>query len=149
MDALVQQLSGLLLKAIPTIVLLIFVHFYLKYVFFKPLHEVLRKRREVTEGALEAAEKSLKLAAEKATMYDLALKEARTEVYRQQEETRRTWLDQQAARIDEVRHQTHSMIQDAGHKLDAEIVEARQDLGSRSQMLAMQIAESLSEGRLK
>jgi len=149
MDALVRDLSGLLLKAIPTIVLLVLVHFYLKYMFFRPLHEVLKKRREATEGAFEAAQKSLNVAAEKATMYDLALKEARAEMYRQQEETRRTWLDQQTARIDQVRQQTHESIQDASHKLHAEINEARQDLTSRSQMLALQIAESLASGRMK
>ena len=147
MDALVRQLSGLLLSAVPTIVLLIFVHFYLKFMFFRPLHEVLRKRREATEGALAAAEASLKIAGEKATMYDLALKEARSEMYRQQEEMRRKWLDQQARRIEEIRNQTHTMLHEATQKLGAESAEAKQDLTSRSQMLALQIAESLVAGR--
>jgi hypothetical protein len=42
MDASINALGGILLKAIPTVILLLFVHLYLKLVFFKPLEEVLR-----------------------------------------------------------------------------------------------------------
>ena len=41
MDALLNSLSGLLLGAIPTFVLLILLHFYLKGMFFAPLDLVL------------------------------------------------------------------------------------------------------------
>lgn len=147
MDALIRQLGGLLLTAIPTIILFIFVHFYLKYMFFRPLRKVLAERREATEGALQAAQKGLEQAAEKATMYDLALKEARTEMYREQEETRRTWLEQQTGRIEETRQKTRATIQEASHKLSAEVADAQKDLTSRSQMLGMQIAETVAAGR--
>ena len=147
MDTLVHGLGGLLLKAMPTIVLLIFVHFYLKFMLFGPLGQVLEKRREATEGARAAAQKSLEVAAEKATMYDLALKEARSEMYREQEETRRRWLDDAATRLEQARHKSHEMLQDATQKLAAEVAEARQDLASRSHMLGMQIAERLLGGR--
>src|SRR5437764_6957533 len=104
MDALVHDLGGLLLKAIPTVVLLIIVHFYLKIMLFRPLQQVLNKRREATEGAREAAQKSLKLASEKATMYELAIKEERSNMYREQEDTRRRWLEDSAAHLAEARH---------------------------------------------
>lgn len=149
MGALVDQLGGLLLKAIPTIILLIFVHFYLKFMLFKPLRTVLEKRREATEGARESARKSLALANEKSTMYDLALKEARSEMYREQEETRRHWIEQQTTRVEETRQCAREMIQDAGQKLAAEVAEAKQDVTSRSQMLAMQIVEALVAGRAR
>src|SRR5438046_2292436 len=139
MEALIQALSGLLLKAVPTIILLIFVHFYLKIILFRPLQEIRRKRREATEGTLQAAQKNLDLAAEKAAMYDLALREARAEMYREQEEAHRQWLEQQASRIEEARQHARAIVKDASEKLDAEIAEARRDLASRSQMLALQI----------
>ena len=147
MDVLVQQLGGLLLKAVPTIILLAFVHLYLKFMFFRPLSGVLAKRREATAGALDMARKALEVAAEKATVYDIALKEARAEMYREQEATRRAWLEQQTTRIDQVREQTHAALQDAGHQIESEMAAARTDLASRSQMLALQIAETLSARR--
>ncbi len=149
MDRIVQALGGLLLTAVPTIILLIFVHFYLKLVFFRPLQGVLRKRREATEGAREAAQEALGRAAEKAAMYEIALKEARAEMYREQEETRRGWIEQQTVHVEEARGRAHALVQDAGHKIDSEIAEARRDLASSSQMLALQIAETLASGKLK
>jgi len=147
MEALIQALSGLLLKAVPTIILLIFVHLYLKIILFRLLKAVRRKRREATEGTLQAAQKNLELAAEKAAMYDLALKEARAEMYREQEEAHRQWLEQQTSRIEETRQRARAIVKEAGQKLDAEVAEARQDLASRSQMLALQIVETLASGR--
>lgn len=149
MDVLIQELSGLLLRAVPTIVLLILVHFYLKAVFFQPLQEVLAKRRKATEGAREEGQKSLRRAAEKQTMYEMALKEARAEMYREQEETRRGWLEHQAGRIEEARHRTRAMIQEASHKLESEVAAAKRDLASSSQVLALQIVESLTGGRIR
>lgn len=149
MESLVQALGGLLLKAVPTIVLLVFVHLYLKAVFFRPLQEVLKKRREVTQGAVEAGKASLARAAEKAAMYEMALKEARAEMHREQEEMRRRWLDDQTKRIEETRQRSRAMIQDASKQLDVEIAEAKRDLASSSQMLALQIVETLAGARAK
>ena len=122
-------------------------HFYLKTVLFRPLQDIRRKRREATEGTLQAAQKNLELAAEKAAMYDLAVKEARAEMYREQEEAHRQWLEQQTSRIEETRQRARAIVKEAGQKLDAEVAEARQDLASRSQMLALQIVETLASGR--
>jgi F-type H+-transporting ATPase subunit b len=149
MESIVQALGGLLLKAVPTVVFLIFVHLYLKYIFFRPLQDVLKKRREATEGVREAAAKSLEMAAEKATMYEIALKEARSDMYREQEETRRHWLDHQSNRIEEARHRAHETIQEAGHKIEADTAEARRDLASSSQALALQITEALAGGGVR
>src|ERR1035437_5121817 len=50
MEATLHALGGILLKAVPTFLLLVLLHFYLKGVFFKPLQKVLRQRYEATEG---------------------------------------------------------------------------------------------------
>jgi len=44
MDETLRALGGILLRAIPTFVLVVLLHFYLKFVFFKPLQRVLRQR---------------------------------------------------------------------------------------------------------
>ena len=149
MEALVQALGGLLLRAVATIILLILLHFYLKFMLFSPLQEVLWKRREATEGTLEAARKTLDVAAQKASMYELALKEARDERYREQEETRKQWLEDQSRRIEEARQKARQMVKEASQNIDAEVAESRKDLASRSQMLALQIVETLASGRAR
>ena len=86
MDVILHQLGELLLKALPTFILVVLLHFYLKSVFFKPLEKVLHKRYEATEGARKQAAESLERAAAKTTEYENALRAARTELYRQQEQ---------------------------------------------------------------
>ena len=146
MDQILQALGGLLLKAVPTIVLLVFVFLYLKYTFFRPLGAVLQKRRDATDGIKEAAAKNLEMAEEKAAMYEIALKEARSEMYREHENTRRHWVEHQSHRIEEARRRAHELIQDAGARIDAETAEAKSGLESSAQVLALQITETLAAG---
>jgi F-type H+-transporting ATPase subunit b len=141
MEQLAHDLGLLLLKSVPTIILMLFVYAYLNWVFFKPLEKVLAERRAATEGAREAAQESLARASEKAAMYEIALKEARAEMYREQEQTRRGWVEQEGGRIDEARRRAHA------HALDAEVAKAKTELASSSQMLALQIVEELVSAR--
>src|SRR5712692_8588254 len=101
MEQTLQALGGILLRAIPTVCLLLLLHFYLKAMLFGPLEKILKQRDELTDGARQAAEQSLAAAERKAQEYEAKLREARAEVYRQQEETRRQWLEDQAAQVAE------------------------------------------------
>ena len=147
MEAILQALGGILFRAIPSVVLLIFVHFYLKYVFFKPLGEVLAKRRALTQGAQASAEETLARAGEKTAMYELALREARTEIYREQEETRRRLVDEQTGRIDEARHKSHELIKAAEQRIVAEAEAAKRELQTAARSLANEITATLTEER--
>jgi|SRR5579871_1105993 len=142
MDTL-NALSGLLLKAIPTICLLVIVHFYLKWMFFRPMREVLEKRRAATEGAKEFAAKMLQQAEAKAADLDARLRQARSEIYQEQEETRRRWIGEQTQRLDEARRQSRELIHQAKLELDAEAEAAKRTLTATADGLAVEIARSL------
>jgi F-type H+-transporting ATPase subunit b len=146
MDTL-NALGGLLLKAVPTIVLLVIVHLYLKWMFFRPMREVLEKRREATEGARASAEAMLKTAAEKAATLDAALRKAKDEIYQVQDETRRGWIAEQASRLDEARRESRELIHKAKLELDAEAAVAKRSLAATAEGLAEEIARSLLERR--
>jgi F-type H+-transporting ATPase subunit b len=148
MEATIQALGQILLRAIPTLLFLILIHFYLKAMFYRPLQKVLAQRREATEGARQAAEASLKSAAEKVAAFEQSLREARAEIYRQQEEVRRQWLEEQTARLDDVRQQSRAMIQEASVQLNTEKEAAKRDLGTYADSLAEQIAQSIVSGRV-
>src|SRR5271156_2814409 len=100
MEQTLQALSGILLNAIPSALLLIILHFYLKGMLFRPLQKVLKQREELTAGARKAADESLAAAERKAQDYEAKFRDARSEVYREQEETRRVWLEDQSAQIE-------------------------------------------------
>ncbi len=147
MDQTLHALGGLLLKGVPTICLLLVVHFYLKLMFFRPLREVLAKRRASIEGAKESAEEIQKKTSEKAAAIEAQLRKARDEIYQEQEAMRRRWIDEQAAKLEEARRQSREMIHQARQELAAEAEAAKRDIAGTTDALADQISRSLLERR--
>jgi len=147
MDATLHALGGILLRAVPTLIVVILLHLYLKAVFFGPLKKVLAERRAATAGAREAAEASAKLAAAKSAEYDAAIQQARAAIYKEQEEERKKWLADQSRRIEETRAHAHEALKDACGALETEAAAAKRDLEARSAELAEAIAQQVLEGR--
>ena len=145
MEQTLQALGGIMVKAIPTVLLLIILHFYLKAMLFGPLDRVLKQRAELNEGARKAAEQSLLAADKKQQEYEAKFRDARAEVYRGQEETRRRWLSDQAAQIAEARAQSEASIRSAREQIAAEAASAKQNLAETSGALADQIANAILE----
>lgn len=143
MGQTLQALGGILLQSIPTICLLLIVHFYLKWMFFRPMREVLDKRREATAGARESAAAMLKKAAEKADTLEAALRQARDQIYQENEATRRQWIDEQTSRLEEARRQSRELIHKAKQELGAQSVVAKKSLEATAESLAEEITRSL------
>lgn len=143
MDQTLRDLGGLLLKAVPTVFFLLIVHFYLKWMFFRPLGEVLAKRREATDGARESAKAILKKASDQTSAIEAALRKAHDEIYQEQEETRRRWIGEQTARLEEARQKSRALIHQARQDLEAETAAAQRQLAATADTLADQIARSL------
>jgi F-type H+-transporting ATPase subunit b len=143
MEQTLQALSGILLKAVPSALLLIILHFYLKGMLFRPLQKVLKQREELTAGARKAADESLEAAERKAQDYEAKFREARSEVYREQEETRNLWLDDQARQIAAGQARMAEVMTSADKKLAEETAEAKQNLVETSAALADRIANTV------
>jgi len=141
MEATLHALSGILLRAIPTFLLVVFLHFYLKQVFFKPLDKVLRARYEATEGARLRAAESLEKAAAKTAEYEAAMRAARAEVYQTQERLHRQLEQEHAAQLAAAREKADAAVRDAKAELAAEVANAKTTLAAQSDALAGQIAD--------
>ena len=76
MDQILRELAELLLKAVPTFLLVGLLYLYLKWVFFRPLERVLEARRQATEGTRKLAEQTLTKASAQAAHYQAALQAA-------------------------------------------------------------------------
>jgi len=143
MEQTLQALSGILLKAIPSALLLIILHFYLKGMLFKPLQKVLKQREALTEGARKAADESLAAAERKAQDYEAKFRDARSEVYREQEETRRVWLEDQAGQIAAGQSRSAEAMAAADKRIAEEIAAGKQSLVDTSAALADSIANTI------
>lgn len=145
MESTLHDLGQLLLKAVPTIFLLLVVHLYLKYVFFRPMANVLAQRRAATEGQRESAEALRAKADEQAKSIEAQLHQAREAIYQEQEEARRQWTTEQGAQLDDARQKSRELIHQAKQQLDTEAAAAKTKLGTYADTLADQITKTLLE----
>ena len=143
MDETLRALGGLLLEALPTFLIVLFLFVYLKYVFFRPLDKVLNRRFEATAGAREIAEATFLKADKRASEYETALRDARTEIYKEQEEFRRAWRQEHASRLEETRAGAQALLSRERESLAREVEAARDSLRKESEALAAQIAAAI------
>ncbi len=147
MEQTLEALKSILVKAIPTAVLLLVLYFYLKAMFFKPMAKVLAERDTLTKGARKAADQSLANAEKKAAEYEAKLKEARSEVYKQQEETRKGWLAEQAALLAKAKSSAETTLEQARQAIEVETASAKQTLTESSSAIADEIAKTVLSRR--
>jgi F-type H+-transporting ATPase subunit b len=143
MDTILHQLGEILLRAVPTFLLVVFLNFYLKNVFFKPLEKVLHRRYEATEGARKIAEQSLERATAKAAEYEAAMRAARAEVYQYQEQLHRQLQEKESAQLAEARKRAEALIKEARAQIAHDVETARESLARDSELLANQIADTM------
>jgi F-type H+-transporting ATPase subunit b len=143
MDATLHALGEILLKAVPTVLLVVVLHFYLKFVFFKPLKKVLDERYDASEGARKLAAESLERAAAKTAGYEAKLRAARAEVYQAQERFYKEMQERQAAQVAEARRNAEQMLRAAQAQIGLEAAQAKAALAAESDALAARIAEAV------
>jgi F-type H+-transporting ATPase subunit b len=147
MEATLNALAGLLLKATFTIIVLVLVHIYLRFMFFTPLDKVLKKRYEMTEGSRAAAQASMERASQRTAEYEAKLREARAAVLREQEEARQKWLADQAAQIQQARAKADELIRRTRDEVQEEVRKAQWELARESESLADEITQVILQER--
>lgn len=145
MPSIGHQLGELFLGAAPTILIILLFYFILRALFFKPLLQVMAERDARTVGAQKAAEAAQLAAAEKVKQYQEALKQARGQVYAEQEVARKKLLDERAAQWKDARSRAAAEVGAAKERLAAELAAARRNLESTVGQLSAEIARRILE----
>jgi F-type H+-transporting ATPase subunit b len=143
MDATLRALGEILLKAVPTFLLVLLLYAYLTRVFFRPLERVLQRRYEANEGARKLAEESQGKATAKMVEYEAAMRAARGEVYQELGKLRAQLQAERNAGLEAARKQAETQIAAAKTGLEREVAVLKQDLAGQSDLLATQITESI------
>ena len=143
MEATLHALGQILVQALPTFVLVLLLFVYLRGVFFKPLERVLAERDEATEGARKKAADALDRASAKVAAYEDQIRAARNEIYREQEEVRRKWRDEQTAQVAAARQRAETLVKEARATVSTEAEQAKASLAANSQALADQITQAI------
>ncbi len=143
MEATLKALADLLLEAVPTIIFFLFLTWYLKRVFFRPIAAILDQRRQETEGVRELARRAFEAADKKQSEFEHALQLARGEIYQEHEKLRREWSDEQAQAIAQAREEVDRQIAEAKKQIAAEAERAQAELDSKVESLSEGIVNSL------
>jgi F-type H+-transporting ATPase subunit b len=145
MEATLKALADLLLQAVPTILFFIFLTWFLKKVYFRPMAAIFEERRKATEGVRELARRAAEEADRKQLEFERALDLARYEIYEEQERRRRQWAAEQAEAIAKVRAEVDQQIERAKEQIAAEANAAEQELRRRVPSLGDAIVRTLLE----
>jgi len=146
MDDTLRALGGILLKAVPTFLLVVLLHFYLKKIFFQPMEKILQLRYQATEGARKLAAESLARASSKTAEYEAALRAARSEIYLAQEQLYKRLQESEAAQLSAARQSADAGVRQAKAELARDLEEGKFAVARDSEMLAGEIAASILRG---
>lgn len=139
MDETLRQLGGLLLGAVPTVILFTLLYGLYNAIVHKPLARTLQERRNKTEGAIEKSRADVAAADARTAEYEQRLREARAAVFRAQEARRKAALDARAQAIEQSRVKAQAEVQAAKAEIQKETEAAQSGLQAEAQTLAIEI----------
>jgi F-type H+-transporting ATPase subunit b len=143
MQEIIQQIEALFIGAIPTILLFIVLVLSYQFLVQGPLTATLKKRRALTEGALEDAQKAIAAAEAKAQEYADKLRQARAEVYKVREQRVKQWNAEREAALDAARKASEVKVNQARAGLEAETAAARTTIQASAAELAGQVVRAV------
>src|SRR5258707_4317324 len=143
MQEIVHQLGELFLQAVPTVLTVLAFYLILRSLFFRPLLQIMAERESRTVGAQKAAEAAQAAAAEKVKQYQDALRQARAQVYAEQEVASKKLLGERAALLKAARARAADEVKAAKERVAAELAAARRDVEATVPQLSAEIARRL------
>ena len=143
MELIFQQLGAMFIGAIPTALLFIVLVLAYQFLVQGPLTATLKKRRALTEGAMEDAQKAIAEAEARAAEYAAKLRHARAEVYKVREQRVKQWNAERDAQLDAARKSAGLKVSQARAELESEAAAARQTILGSAGELAGQVVRAV------
>jgi F-type H+-transporting ATPase subunit b len=139
MQEIVHQLGELFLQAVPTVLIILAFYLMMRVLFFQPLLRVMAEREARTAGARKAAQAAETAAAGKVKQYQEAVKQARAQVYSEQEAARKKLLEERTARLKEARTKAAAEVAAGKERVGQELAAARREVEASAGQLASEI----------
>jgi F-type H+-transporting ATPase subunit b len=139
MDQILQQLGGLVLGSVPTMVLFILLVVAYGLLVRRPLDRVLAERRARTSGAVEQARSAIAAAEAETTQYEDKLRKAKAEIFQVRDQKLKQWAAEREAVLAEVRRHTQDHVRGARQEIEQSAHEARLQIAGLSDQLSAQI----------
>jgi F-type H+-transporting ATPase subunit b len=143
MELIFQQLGAMFVGAIPTALLFIVLVLAYQFLVQDPLTATLKKRRALTEGAMEDAQKAIAEAEARAAEYAAKLRQARADVYKVREQRVKQWNAERDAQLDTARKAAGLKVSQARAEIEAEAAAAKQTILGSAGDLAGQVVRAV------
>ena len=143
MGDILNQVGGLILGSVPT--MLFFIVLVVAYGFLvrRPLDKILAERRARTTGAVEQAQGALSAAEAETAVFEDKLRAARREISELRERKLKQWAAERDQALDEARSATAKKVFAARQRLDENAQSARQQIEGMSGELSAQIVRAV------
>jgi F-type H+-transporting ATPase subunit b len=139
MGETLHQLGGLLLGSVPTVIVLACLYGLYTVIVHRPMQQVLMKRREMTEGAVEKSRADIAAAEARTAEYEQRLREARAAVFRAQEARREAALEARIHAVNHAREEARTQVSAAKQTIEADRRVAERTLEAEAESLAREI----------
>jgi len=143
MDVILHQLGGLVLGAVPTMVLFVLLVIAYGYLVRRPLDRVLAERRARTTGAVEQARSSISDAEAKTAEYEEKLRKAKAGIFAAREKRLKQWAAERDQALAEARAATGEQVHAAKAEIEQSAVVARRQIEGMSGELSDQILRAV------
>ena len=143
MDQILNQLGGLVLGSVPTILLFLLLIAAYNFLVQRPLKQVLAERRARTSGAIEQAKGAISAAEAETAVYEDKLRAAKSEIFKAREQKLKAWAAEREAALEQAKSATEERLKAARHEIEQSAATARQQIESASAALSAQIIRAV------
>lgn len=143
MQLILKELGVMFVGAIPTMLLFVVLVAAYQLLVQGPLSDVLKRRRALTEGAMEDAQKAIAEAEARAAEYTNKLRQARAEVYKVREQRVKQWNAERDATLEAARKAAHEKAGKAKAAIETEAEAARITIQNSASELASQVVRAV------
>lgn len=139
MEEILNQLGGLVLGSVPTMVLFILLVIAYGLLVRRPLDRILAERRARTTGAVEQARGAIAAAEAETSAYEDKLRAAKAEIFQARDKKLKQWNAERETAIEQVRQATQERIRAAKQDIEQSATAARSQIEGMSAELSSRI----------
>jgi len=140
---ILNQVGGLVLGSVPTIVLFILLVAAYAFLVRRPMARVLAERHARTTGAVEQARGAISTAEAETAAYENKLRAAKSEIYHAREQKMKQWAAERDAALEQARSATQTRVQAARQEIEQSATAARKQIEGLSEELSAQILKAV------
>jgi F-type H+-transporting ATPase subunit b len=140
---ILNQLGGLVLGSVPTMILFVLLVIAYTVLVQGPLQRTLAERQARTSGAVEQARGAISAAEAETAVYEDKLRTARAELAAMREERRKQWLAERDEAVNAARGASQAKVRSARAEIDASAEGARRQIEGATAQLSESILRAV------